>query len=111
MAPGYANVFMGTVEAAWLDRYEEETGLRPKVWLGFLDDIFMVWQHGPEELKRFQEYMQSFSKKQGMRTELQFTFEVGLSVPFLDTKVEIDGVQLVTSLYSKPTQHKGVGER
>ena len=99
MAPGYANVFMGRVEKLLLDQYEKETGLRPKIWLRFLDDIFMVWQHGPEELRKFQGFMQTFAKSQAMRTDLQFTFEVGSSVPFLDTNVTICGNRLVTSLY------------
>ena len=103
MAPGYANVFMGVVEEDLLDRYERETGFRPKVWLRFLDDVFMLWQYGPDELKKFQSYMQSFAKGRGMKTELQFTFEVGVSVPFLDTKVTIDGHHLTTTLYSKQT--------
>ena len=103
MAPGYANVFMGAVEKAMLDQYEMETGFRPKVWLRFLDDIFMLWQHGPDELTKFQEFMQTFAKRRGMKTDLQFTFEVGTSVPFLDTNVSIRGNNLVTSLYSKKT--------
>ena len=103
MAPGYANVFMGRVEKLLLDQYEKETGRRPKIWLRFLDDIFMVWQYGPEELRKFQEYMQTFAKKHNMKTDLKFTFEVGTSVPFLDTNVSIHGSRLKTSLYSKET--------
>ena len=99
MAPGYANLFMGVVEDQLLDQYENKTGIRPKVWLRFLDDIFMVWEHGVEELKRFQDFMQSFGEEQGMKTDLKFTFEAGKSVPFLDTKVSIKGNKLETSLY------------
>ena len=39
MAPGYANLFMGMVEEGLLSEYERITGLRPTIWLRFLDDI------------------------------------------------------------------------
>ena len=103
MAPGYANIFMGVVEKELLRKYEEVTGLKPKIWLRFLDDIFMVWEHGEEELSKFIDFMQSFGEKEGMRTDLKFTFEQGKSVAFLDTMVSLEGDKLKTDLYSKPT--------
>ena len=49
------------------------------------------------------DFMQNFGQKNGMKTKLKFTFETGLSVPFLDTLVSVDGRRLKTTLYSKPT--------
>ena len=103
MAPGYANLFMSTVEEDMLLAYEKRTGLRPAVWLRFLDDIFMVWEHGAEELSKFQQFMQNFGEESNLRTKLKFTFESGQSVPFLDTSVSVDGDKLRTDLFSKPT--------
>ena len=102
MAPSYANIFMGKIESALLREYEE-TGLRPTLWLRFLDDIFFVWPHGPEKLQEFIEFMQKFGERRKLRTKLKFTYETGSSVPFLDTLVSIDGSKLKTTLYSKPT--------
>ena len=103
MAPGYANLYMGNIERELLRQYEEEFGLRPTVWLRFLDDIFFVWDHGDEELKKFMSFMNTFGGKNSMKTDLKFTFETGKSVPFLDTLVSINGERLKTTLYSKPT--------
>ena len=103
MAPGYANLYMGKVERELLQQYESETGLRPAVWLRYLDDIFFVWLHGEEELRKFIAYMNSFGEKNNMKTDLKFTFETGKSVPFLDTLVSINGDRLKTTLYSKET--------
>ena len=103
MAPSYANIFMGKVESEMLQEYEVNTGLKPTLWLRFLDDIFFVWPYGPEKLNEFIEFMQGFGERNNMRTKLKFTFETGTSVPFLDTLVSIDGRKLKTTLYSKPT--------
>ena len=103
MAPSYANLFMGNIEKRLLKQYEEETGFRPTVWLRFLDDIFIVWPHGDIELQKFMKFMNSFGERNGMTTELKFTFEVGKSVPFLDTMVSVNGDGLKTNLYSKET--------
>ena len=100
---GYANAFMGHVERGLLQQYEEETGLRPVIWLRYLDDIFFVWTHGEKELKKFMDFMNNYGEKNGMRTDLKFTFESGKSVPFLDTMVSINGESLKTTLYSKET--------
>ena len=103
MAPSYANLYMGKIETELLKEFEEESGLKPTLWLRFLDDIFIVWPHGPEKLKEFIDFMQKFGERQRMKTKLKFTFETGSSVPFLDTMVSIDGNKLKTALYSKPT--------
>ena len=73
------------------------------MWLRFLDDIFFVWDHGDEELKKFMSFMNNFGEKNSMKTDLKFTFETGKSVPFLDTLVSLNGERLKTTLYSKPT--------
>ena len=103
MAPSYANIFMGKIERELLEEFEKESGLKPTLWLRFLDDIFFVWPHGPEKLKVFIEFMQSFGERKKLKTKLKFTYETGDSVPFLDTMVSIDGSKLKTTLYSKPT--------
>jgi hypothetical protein len=103
MAPSYANIFMGKVESQILDQYEKETGLRPKYWYRFLDDIIFLWTHGDEKLQHFLDFMQEFSKTEKMATNLKFTFEMGKEVSFLDVKVRVDELGLKTDLFSKPT--------
>ena len=72
MAPSYANLFMGKVETELLKEFEKETGLRPTLWLRFLDDVFFVWPYGPDKLKEFIDYMQNFGERQGLKTKLKF---------------------------------------
>ena len=98
MAPSYANIFMGKIESELLKEYESETGLKPTLWLRFLDHIFFVWPHGPEKLNEFINFMQEFGQRKKLKTKLKFTFETGSSVPFLDTMVGIDGQKLKNTL-------------
>jgi hypothetical protein len=47
--------------------------------------------------------MQEFSKNNKLKTNLQFTFEYGKTVPFLDTSVSLENGGMKTDLYSKIT--------
>ena len=51
MAPPYAVLFMGKLEEEFL----EAQSLKPIVWWRYIDDIFMLWRHGEENLKIFLE--------------------------------------------------------
>ena len=56
MAPTYASLFMGKLERDFL----EQCTLKPSVWLRFLDDIFMIWDHSLAELEEFMTHLNSF---------------------------------------------------
>ena len=43
MAVNYANLFMASLETAMLDAYEKDHGIRPKLWLRYIDEIFFVF--------------------------------------------------------------------
>ena len=49
MAPPYANLFMGDLERSALDK----TAYKPLVWWRYIDDIFLIWTHGPDKLTDF----------------------------------------------------------
>ena len=49
MAPSYANIFKKYSEQAILETSVKET----KVWLRFIEDIFMIWPHGKTEFEDF----------------------------------------------------------
>ena len=53
MAPNYANLFMAKFENDLITSYHQEKGLKPYVWFRYIDDIFMIWTHGPDTLKEF----------------------------------------------------------
>ena len=95
-APSFANLFMGKFEKYLLKIYY----LKPKLWLRFIDDIFLVWTHGEHELNKFVEHTNS------VHPTIKLTCDYSSqSVNFLDTKVILDPntKRLHTTLYTKPT--------
>ena len=49
MAPPYAIIFMAELEEMLLSSYVR----KPLVWWRYIDDIFLIWEHGEENLKEF----------------------------------------------------------
>ena len=47
--PPYAILFMGYLEDKILNSFVE----KPLVLWHYLDDVFMIWQHGEEKFKEF----------------------------------------------------------
>ena len=93
LAPNYANLFMDKFETKAL-----EYPLKPLIWKGFIDDIFMIWTHGEQELQKFVEYLY------GVHPTIKFTHKFSKTdVNFLDTTVKINQDRhLYTTLYIKP---------
>ena len=94
LAPSYANIFMGDLETKTLESYEN----KPLLWVRFIDDIFCIWTHGEEELKKFHEHLNSFHES--IKYTLEYSFE---KVVFLDTWVKKLKDILIVELYTKPT--------
>ncbi|GFN73729.1 hypothetical protein PoB_000023500 [Plakobranchus ocellatus] len=84
MAPSYANLFMGELEN--------------KIWLRYIDDIFLIWTHGRSNLDTFIAHANNF------HPSIKFSSTISSShVPFLDVLISLsDGIRH-TDLYSKPT--------
>ena len=95
MAPSYANLFMGKLEREFLLTQD----LKPRVWWRFIDDIFAIWTHGEESLKRF---IESLNRH---HATIKFTATWSAEkVTFLDTTVYLKEDGLIgTNLYVKPT--------
>ena len=98
LSPFMANIFMENFEQEAL----AETDTPPKVWLRYVDDTFLVWQHGMEKLKDFAEFLNS------RRSTIQFTYETerDQALPFLDVLVCRKDNVITTKVYRKPT-HTG----
>ena len=93
-APLYAILFMDYLEDKILNSIVE----RPLVWWRYIDDIFMIWQHGEEKLKEFLKVLNS------CHPTVKFAAEYSLDkVNFLDVEVIRRGNKLLTDLYIKPT--------
>ena len=86
-----------------MEHLEEEAiqsaSSQPAVWTRYVDDTFVIWQHGDNELARFQRHLNQQSPS------IQFTIEREKEgrIAFLDVLVSKDGDRLSTTVYRKPT--------
>ena len=73
--------------------------IQPKLWLRFIDDIFVVWTEGRPNLEAFIRHLNSCQET------IKFTADISsTSANFLDTTVNItESGTLDIDLYSKPT--------
>ena len=94
VASTLANMFMGDFERKHIYTYR----LQPRIWVRFIDDIFLLWTHGQMELDLFIQHLNRAHQN------ITFTSEISeTQVPFLDTLVIKSGASLRTDLYTKPT--------
>ena len=99
---------MGTKCApSFMDKFETDflstSRLIPLIWWRFIDDIFMIWQHSHEELCSFLDALNSFHFNSFQET-IKFTAEISdTSINFLDVTITKDKGNLITDLYTKPT--------
>lgn len=92
-APSYANLYMAALEQDFLASRLQ----KPVIWRRFLDDIFVVWEHGPSALQEMMEDLDS---------EFTVTFSHTASperVTFLDVDVVLEGDQFSTDVHIKPS--------
>ena len=95
LSPVVANIFMEDFEMTALSTAD----FQPKVWFRYVDDTFVIWQHGSDHLQDFLQHLN------GLHERIQFTFDTETSgcLPFLDVMVERKGNRLSTDIYRKPT--------
>lgn len=95
IGPNYAIIFMAVLEEAFL----KSRDLKPSIWLRFIDDIFMIWEHGQEALLEFLTELNSF------HNHIKFTWEISpTSVDFLDITVfKQENGKLAHRWFKKPT--------
>ena len=75
MAPPYAILSMDKFERDFLERTE----LKPWVWWRYIDDVFLIWEHGEESLKDL------FKMLNSSHPSLKFTWKYSSkSIDFLD---------------------------
>ena len=72
-------------------------GLTPLFYGRFIDDVFGIWTHGEDTLLQF------FDHANSCHRDITFTYDYGVSVPYLDVRATIANSQIVTDLYEKPT--------
>ena len=72
---------------------------QPYIWVRFIDDIFVIWTHGQEQLDIFIQYLNNCLPSIRFEEECSST-----TVNFLDVTINLnpDG-QIHTDLYTKPS--------
>ena len=94
MAPCFARIFMASIEQTFIDN----SPLIPLFYVRSIDDIFMIWNHGSEEIEQFT------SRANSTHPSIKFTTEISsTSLPFMDVLVGVTETGIKTSLYRKPT--------
>ena len=94
VAPSFAITYMGDFEEKHVYTYAHQ----PLMYLRYIDDIFIIWQHGENELLKFTTHMNSASPHITFTTEKSYN-----EISFLDSLVKIQGNKIITTLYTKPT--------
>ena len=105
MAVNFSNCFMSSFEKKMLQCYEQIYGLKPALWLRYIDDIFIVWVGDTVSFKHFMTFCDNYAQQNNYASNIRFTASPpSKSVNFLDTTVTLnnDG-SLASTLYSKPT--------
>ena len=95
LSPIVANIYMESMETRALEAFHA----KPKLWVRYVDDTFVLWQHGEEKLETFHEHLNS------QHPSIQFTKEVECDnkIPFLDVLIERTGTRVTTRVYRKKT--------
>ena len=88
LSPIVANIYMESLETRALETFR----VKPKLWVCYVDDTFVLWQHGEEQLETFHEHLNT------QHSSIQFTKEVECDnkIPFLDVLVERTGIGITT---------------
>ena len=91
----YANLCIGKFEKKYIyNRIKNKS----KLYLRFIDDIFMIWTASKEGLLNF---IQEINQ---VHQSIKFTVEYSENfINFLDTTVYISNNRLFTKVYKKPT--------
>ena len=95
LSPILADIYMEHFEQMAIETAQRQLSL----WVRFVDDTFVIWSHGRNEVNEFLTHLNS------LRENIQFTMELEEDgkLPFLDVMVRRQPQQLSTTVYRKPT--------
>ena len=79
-------------------RLPSDIDLKSYIWWRYINDIFLIWEHGEESLKLFLEKINSIHPTIKFMADWFYS-----SVNFLDVMVIIKDGKIITDLYVKPT--------
>ena len=92
--PTYAFIFMDEIETKFLQTQE----FQPLLWFRYIDDVFFIWNHGPDKLVSFMTEFNNY------HCNIKFTNESNKeNIMFLYLDVSLSGNKLTTDLDTKST--------
>ena len=95
LGPSYACLFMSYQEHLIFSSYQ---GILPDLYKRFIDDGVGAASLKLEDLMQFINYICNFNPA------IQYTYDISeLTINFLDISLRIDGDDIATSIYTKPT--------
>ena len=96
VASSFANTYMGWFESKFVYTYHEQ----PLLWVRFINDIFVIWQHGLTAFKEFEIHLNQCVSSIKFETDISDT-----QVHFFDVTLTLanDTGKISTSIYTKPT--------
>ena len=83
-----ACIFMDEIETNFLKTQE----FHPLVWFRYIEDVFIIWTHGPDKLLKFMTSIQKFTYESNKE-----------NITFLDLNVSLSWNKLTTDLHTKST--------
>ncbi|KAK5645676.1 hypothetical protein RI129_004140 [Pyrocoelia pectoralis] len=96
LSPALANIYMEDFEEKAINSF----ALKPKYWYRYVDDTFVIWNHGAESLNNFLDHLNNIHPNIKFRMEV----ENNNTIPFLDTLLtKLPNRKFLHSVYRKPT--------
>lgn len=95
-SPIVTNLYMEAFEQKAINLATDE----PKLWVQYIDNTFVIWQHGQDKLEPYQQHLNS------LQDPIQFTMKVEDSqqLPFLDVLVKREGNSITKQSTARNTQ-------
>lgn len=85
LSPVVTNLYMEAFEQEAIERALD----KPKLWVRYVDDTFVIWQHGQDKLESFIEHLNSVCDTIKFMMEIEQNGQLS----FLDVLVEKRGEQ------------------
>ena len=98
-APSYANIFMANWETEALNK----SYLKPSLYLRYLDDIFILWDHGLEQFHTFFEILNTHNPAVKLTSRIEKQSIDYLDVTIFKGPSLIKNKTLDTKVFFKPT--------
>ena len=98
-APPYSILFMADSE----ERLQSDIDLKLYIWWRYIDDVFLIWEHGEESLKLFLQKINSIHRTLKFTTDWSYS-----SINFLDVKVILKYGKIITDFVYKTYRHSSI---